>query len=292
MSLETEFSGEEIVHIIPLGHEIDRAVKIFEKYKANRVYILATTTTFGKYTQKMTNEQQFFVDKVVEILGSYDIKIDPIAVDLFDSIEVAKYISNIIITEIAKGNLVYVNISSAGRLTSVVSTLAAMVHGAKAYYVVADDYTSTAEEKQKHGISICNNLRVQMINNLPFQLPNETEVDVLVTLYRELLQPSGVPTDMAFIEKRLGAKKTPGFEECAGQGYDHMSKEDRSKYNMRLKGILGKLEGMKYISTKKIGKRRVSAISPTGIFIVNISGKIPTKKGRLSGRNRHFNGNY
>ena len=31
---------EEIVHIIPLGFEIDRAVKPFGKLKANRVYIL------------------------------------------------------------------------------------------------------------------------------------------------------------------------------------------------------------------------------------------------------------
>jgi len=27
---------EEIVHIVPLGHEIDRAVKPFERYKANK----------------------------------------------------------------------------------------------------------------------------------------------------------------------------------------------------------------------------------------------------------------
>jgi hypothetical protein len=115
---------------------------------------------------------------------------------------VAKYISNIIVAEKAKGNIVYVNVSSAGRLTSVVATLAAMAHDAKAYYVMADDYTATPEEKQKHGISICHKLQVQMINNLPLQLPNETEINVLIGLCQAKQE-----MNMASIEKKPGRKE-------------------------------------------------------------------------------------
>jgi hypothetical protein len=273
MSFKKETFGEEIIHIIPLGHEIDRAIKPFEKYKANKAYLLATTSTHGKYTLSMTGEQEFFVKKVEDYLRGQKIAVETRDIDVFDTLEVARHISNIIAIEKARGNLVYVNISSAGRLTSVVATLAAMAHNAKAYYVFADAYTSTPEEKQKHGISICNELKIEMIDNLPLQLPSETELNVLTSLCE-----ANKELNIAQIEKSLGNKKTPGYENCADTKYLKMLRKDKINCHMKLKGILEKLVDKKYISTKKVGKNRLSKIEPTGIFIANISGQITEKK--------------
>jgi hypothetical protein len=268
---ESDAFGEEIVHIIPLGHEFDRAVKPFEKYKANRAYLLATTRAYGKYSQSMTKEQEWYVKKVEEYLKRQKISVERIDVDLFDTLELAKCISTIITKE--KGNRIYVNISSAGRLTSVIATLAAMAHSIKAYYVEADGYTSSPEDKQAHGISICNNLKMQTINNLPLQLPSDIELKILIGLFER-----GDNMNMVEIEKYLGSKNVHGYENCAEKSYPRMSRKDRINCHMKLKGILEKLETKGYISMKKAGKNRLSKIEPTGIFIAHISGQTIEKK--------------
>jgi hypothetical protein len=47
---------------------------------------------------------------------------------------------------------------------------------------------------------------------------------------------------------------------------------------MRLKGTLEKLTETKYIYTHKVGKNRLTKINPTGVFIANISGKMPEER--------------
>lgn len=61
---------EEIVHIVPLGHEIDRAVKPFVSHKANKVYILAVTDTFGKYSEEMIKKQKYYLERLSEYLSA------------------------------------------------------------------------------------------------------------------------------------------------------------------------------------------------------------------------------
>jgi hypothetical protein len=269
MSTKNENSGGEIIHIIPLGHEIDRAVKPFEKYKVNRVYLLATTSTYGKYSASMTSEQDKFTKEVANELKSLKINVIVKDIDMFDTLEVATHISTIINKEKAQGNIVYVNISSAGRLTSVVATLAAMAHDAKAYYVVADTYSKTPEEKEKHGISICRELRIKWIDNLSLQLPSEIELGVLVSLCEAKKELT-----ISQIERILGNKKISGYEKCADIYYAKMLRKDKINCHMKLKSVLEKLVDKRYITTKKVGKNRLSKIEPTGIFIASISGQI------------------
>ena len=217
----------------------------------------------------MINEQIDYVKKVAGYLRGQGITVKEVDTDMFDTLELAKKISNIITEEKAKGNMIYVNVSSAGRLTSIIATLAAMAHNVKAYYVVADGYTSTPKDKQEHGISMCNNLKLQTINNLPLQLPSDVELKILIGLFER-----GKNMNIVDIEKYLGEKNTPGYEKCAEKYYLKMSKKDRINCHMKLKGILEKLESKGYISHKKQGKDRLSKIEPTGIFIAHMSGQL------------------
>jgi len=82
---------EEIVHIIPLGHEVDRAIKPFEKYKANRAYLLSIIEN-KKYSADMTEKQGLFLDVVKNKLEK-GIQVRVWNVDLFDMLEVMKNIS-------------------------------------------------------------------------------------------------------------------------------------------------------------------------------------------------------
>jgi hypothetical protein len=278
---------QELVHIIPLGHEIDRAVKPFdEKYKAHRVHLLSTTETMGKYTTEMTGEQKSFQDIVKKKLEAkgIDVKTYP-SIDTFDTLELAEHISKLIIEEkVQKGNRVYINISCASKLSSVVSTLAAMAHNDKknnvtAYYVMADKYTyGHPDQKKEHGHSVCDNVEIQEINNLPLQLPEEIQLQVLAVLYERFCNPTpaGRGMFMVEIEQGLGNRDAAPFKECRTKDYLKMSRSKRINCHMKLKGVLEKLEDKGYINSEKDGKYRYSTIEPTGEFIVHISGLLAT----------------
>jgi hypothetical protein len=117
---------EETVHIIPLGHEIDRAVKPFEKLKVDRVYIL-TNLKKDNFNGEMIENQRLYLQKVEKILRKRKIDVRSITnVNLFSLRDVMKNVSKIIVEETNLNNRVFVNMSAAGRLTSVAATLAGM----------------------------------------------------------------------------------------------------------------------------------------------------------------------
>ena len=268
-NLEQGF-GEEI-HIIPLGHEIDRAVKPFEDHKPDKVYILSVTDTFNEHSQSMVEEQKYFTDSVIQILRSYGIEVETRTVDIFDSLEVAKHVSQIIVGEKEKGNQVFVNMSSGNKLSSGVASITAMAHNVKAYYVVADGYSVTEEEKRKHGISICKQFRIRWIDNLSIQLPQDSKMKVLAEVSQA---PSGMKT--VDILKFLGEKGEPDFKECVNWQSRSFPRGKRINFLMKLnKGILSKLEKEGYISRRQSGKYNIIEITPKGLFAAHVSGQIP-----------------
>ena len=55
---------EEIVHVVPLGHEFDRVVRPFDKLKANRVYLLTILKEVDipyDVMEEMAKKQMYFV---------------------------------------------------------------------------------------------------------------------------------------------------------------------------------------------------------------------------------------
>ena len=260
---------EEIVHIVPLGHEIDRAVKPFERYKANRVYILAVTETFGKYSEEMVEKQKYYVKKVTDKLRSLGIKVDCKVVDMFNMLELLRSISRIIVEEKRKGNRVYINISSSGRLASAAATLAAMAHKVKAYYVSAERYSESLEDKMEHGLSICSEKpKIQVLETFPIQLPEEDGIKVLVKLCKE---KRGMKTTE--IAEYLGYEGIEGFEGCAP--WRKVPREKRFNYLMKLnKRILAKLEEDGYIKRERRGKYNIIKITTGGVYIAHISGQL------------------
>jgi len=267
--------GEEIIHIVPLGHEIDRAVKPFAKYKANKVYLLAVTETFGKYKKEMIDKQKHYLNAVRTKLQSQGIICEHRNIDMFDMLEVTKHISDIITQEKTKNNRIYINISSAGRLTAVAATLTAMAHKVRAYYVSADRYSENAQEQKDHGLSYCEKLRLQFLENIPIQLPTKNEMTLLVKL---CTKQEGMNTSELL--KHLADQKIPGYEECVNISVPgRVPRKAKINYLMKLnKGILNKLETAGYISRERSGKYNMIRITPSGIYIAHVSGKLPVTK--------------
>jgi len=259
---------EETVHIIPLGHEIDRAVKPFESLKADRVYLL-TNLEIDRFEDEMFKNQKLCVEKVEKILLGKKIEVRKIInVNLFDLLDVMKVVSRIIVKENSQNNRVFVNMSAAGRLTSVAATLAGMAHKANVYYVYADEYPTKKSSRRKHGLSVCNLKKSDTLENFEINMPEEIGMKILLDLF-----DAGKPKKMGDILKFLKEEKAPGFHELFSDVEESRMRSLQSNQLMKLdKTILTKLEKHGYISRKKDGRNVFVSITKSGKYIAHISG--------------------
>jgi CTP-dependent riboflavin kinase len=261
---------KEIVHIIPLGHEIDRATKPFEKYKANRAYLL-TTLDSDKYDKEMVEKQRYYLNSVKDQLDKLDITTHIINVDMFELLDVIKTVARIIIQEKSDANQVLVNVSSSGRLTSIGSTLAAMANGAQPYYVEADRYAENKEEKLKHGLSICQTLTIKFLEPFQFKLPKTNGIKLLVKLYEN---PKKKMKTVEAIEHlaEVGDEHWAEFKNFRSRKFPRAKKQ---KGLMKLnKGVLTELQKNGYIVREYVGRYNTIKITEAGTYIACISGMI------------------
>jgi len=260
---------EEIVHIIPLGYEVDRAVKPFESLlKANRVYLL-TMVENPKYSHEMNMKQKKFLEIVRKNLEEKGIEVQIKNVDMFDMLDVMMNVANIIRIEKAKNNIVYVNMSACGRLTSVAATLAGMARKAKIYYVMADRYSQTESEEAIHGLSICERPKpnIVQLENFEFVEPDDVGLQILVQLCQKEMKSINI---LDFL-RQTGIK---GFRpQDFSEKYRHDKRRMDIACHIRLdKGILEKLKEKKYIEKERVGKYNKIRITETGKYVAHISG--------------------
>jgi hypothetical protein len=258
---------QEIVHIIPLGHEIDRAVRPFDLYKVNRVYILVLHER-GKYSHEMIQKQEYYTNQVLKRLKALKIPATVIDTDMFDLLDVICKISGIIHKEREKNNLVYVNMSSAGRLTSIGVSIAAMAKKVQVYYVNADRYSETQDEMKQHGISICEKSKVLLLQNFEIALPDEWSMMILTWLYSANLRAAGV-------SGKLAENKVEGFLTDISTLKREDQRKERANQLMKLdKRYLAKLEDRGYITRRKIGREVEISLTESGKYVACVSGMV------------------
>ena len=274
---------EKIVHIIPLGYEYDRAMKPFEDSNADRVYIL-TRWRNPSAAVKMVDDQRYYALKVRNALRKkgIDVKCEPM--DLFDFLEVTKSISRIIVKEKAEGNRIRMNMSAAGRLTSVAATLVGMHHDVQVYYVHADDYPDDPDERREHGLSVCDSNEITYLTNLKFDMPDSIGMNLLAFLCEK-----GRKVNTRDLLEKLNELQVDGFQELFYDNFelsDDDKRKDRNKeivakralqsrQLMKLnKTILEKLEKSGYIRREKIGRNVFVSITDTGTYVAYLSGLV------------------
>jgi Family of unknown function (DUF6293) len=273
---------QESVHIIPLGHEYDRAIAPFRKHSVDRVYILSITKNIGKYEDEMVDRQVHFTDKVLEFFKGKNTEVITCEVQLFDLLKVMKQISAIIKDEQAKGNKVQINMSACGRKTSIGAALAGMVHGADVYYVSAETYSLTYDDFMEHGLSICEKGETFRFENFEFVLPDEVSQKILVKLFKEnrgvlsielrdFLHEIGVEgfeIKLSDISKATKVIKRP-------DGKTANKRDIIIGQNIRLeKKYLGNLEASGYIQRKRSGRNNIITITESGKYVACISGHL------------------
>ena len=275
---------EKIVHIIPLGHEYDRAMKPFEESNADRVYIL-TRWYDPSAAMKMVDDQRYYASKVRDALLKRGIDVRCESVNLFDFLEVTKSISKIIVREKTEGNRVRMNMSAAGRLTSVAATLVGMHHDVQVYYVHADDYPDDPDERKEHGLSVCDSNKITYLTNLKFDMPDPIGMNILAFLCEK-----GKKVNTRDLLDKLQELQVEGFQELFYDNIDLVDEDKRksSRYRaivakrtlqsrqlMKLnKTILEKLETKGYIKREKIGRILYISNTDTGKYVAYLSGLV------------------
>ena len=275
---------EKIVHIIPLGHEYDRAVKPFEDSNADRVYIL-TRWHDPSAALKMVNDQRYYALKVRDALIKKGIDVKCESVNLFDFLEVTKSISKIIVREKTEGNRIRMNMSAAGRLTSVAATLVGMHHDVQVYYVHADGYPDDPGEQKEHGLSVCDSNEITYLTNLKFDMPDPIGMNILAFLCEK-----GKKVNTRDLLGKLKDLQVEGFQELYYDNIDLVDNDKRknshqgvisakrtlqSRQLMKLnKTILEKLERKGYIKREKIGRSLYVSNTDTGKYVAYLSGLV------------------
>jgi hypothetical protein len=259
----------EIVHIIPLGHEFDRAIRIFEKSWVSRVYLLSLTES-KTHDPEMTRKQVEYTKRVQDVLKQKKIEVKSENVNMFDILEVMKHVASIILKEKKEKNFVHVNMSACGRLTSIGATLAAMAHDAIVYYVIAERYSESPEEIKEHGLSICEKGEIIQLHNFQLLLPEEESVRIILKTLLEKSQ--GLKTKD--IEERFIEAGIEGFTDYRGFGKESTEKKRTAQIGnlMKLKGILDKLEKDHYIKRAKVGRYNTIDLTNSGKYVAYISG--------------------
>jgi hypothetical protein len=258
---------QEIVHIIPLGQEIDREVRPYDLYKVNRVYILVIREQ-EKYSKERIAKQEYYTSQVLKRLKALKIPATVIDTDMFDLLDVICKVSGIIHNELEKNNLVYVNMSSAGRLTSIGVSIAAMAKKVQVYYVNADRYSETQDEMKQHGISICEKSKVLLLQNFEIALPDEWSMMILTWLYSANLRAAGVIG-------KLAENKVEGFLTDISTLKREDQRKERANQLMKLdKRYLAKLEERGYITRRKIGREVEISLTESGKYVACVSGMV------------------
>lgn len=262
------------VHIIPLGHEIDRAIAPFRDIRTDAVHLL-TIVSRGRHDREMFERQEEFTQRVEEELAKLQIPVDVWDVDLFNMHDVLKYVSGLITLERKRGRRVSVNASACGRLTSIGTAMAGMAHGAEVYYVEADGYSASEEEISEHGQSICYGSATRVIDPLRFELPREPAPRLLADLAQVARGWMGTEDLAAFMkEHRVGVFRDDSSRNCSNQ-------QIVTSLN---KTMLDRLEDpFEYITREQVGRQRRVALTRAGLNVACLSGYLP-----ISGPVRSF----
>ncbi|MFX0138046.1 MAG: DUF6293 family protein [Candidatus Hodarchaeota archaeon] len=256
---------EKIVHIVPLGYEIDRASKPFiseEGFRPNRVYLLTCLEENGTPFDVLEKHLGYY-KKVKKLLESKNIEVIPVNTILINLFDIITKISQIIKKEQKLGSLVYINMSSAGRLTSVGATLAGMVHGVKVYYVESDGYSDTPEKWEMHGQTIVNDLRIFFLEKFTLHIPDKNKLKILVEIYNRKKMNTKDIIDF------LVELKVFGFE----KKYSMLSRAQKAAAIMKVsRRILSDLENSGYVKKIKNGRDNQYTLTQSGKYIAGISG--------------------
>lgn len=271
---------EEIIHIVPLGWERSRAITPIKKIKAHRIYLLYRTDyrISLKFVKKVKKELE---NDNIEIIEK---QINPSRE--FDSL--LFHISQIIMKENKKGNRIYLNLSSSGKIAAAAIILASTFHSNKitnVYYIQPEKYTIFEEDPKKafnefgftYGLT-----DIKYIPSFSIMRPNDDAQKLLAILYEK--GPQSYINLMKELKKvNVNLFKGYNYVEPNSPLERRKKQNEINKWVNKLKrNFIINLEKDNYIElqpTYKGPKKQVS-ITENGEYIAILSGLLKKLKDR------------
>lgn len=274
------------VHIIPLGHERERATLPFLERTADLIYLVVDNGYPDENGNKnqMQLDQETFTDLVVTDLTQMDLTVKIVHTDTFKLTTLINTLSKIIILEKDENSNIFMNMSASGRYASVAASIAGMAHDISLYYVHSNNFSENREQRMIHGVSICtsNKCDVDEVVNFRFEMPTAIELSILELLYDKSLNGYQWATTKELADTLY--HKYPDFEEMPvfrGVDTSNMSAEEKNNRRKVQSKVLMKLNGsiMKKLIVKKYAERNDPGesgtrykITPSGEYALHLSG--------------------
>jgi len=255
------------IHIVPLGHEIERAVVPFHDRTADLVYLVVNKGSHESDIEMdpMQSEQEYYTHMVVNDLKKLHIDAKIVKTDTFKFPPLINTLSKLILMEKKNHSNIYINMSSSGRFASVAASIAGMAHDVSVYYVHSKKFSKTDEEFKEHGVCICppESSWVEELSNFRFEVPTETEVCILELLYAKSLTTYEWATTKELCDL-LHEKYPDDYDELPvfrGMDTSSFPKEKIERLRKLQSKLLTKLNGS--VMKKLIAKNYVKRNDPT-----------------------------
>lgn len=232
------------IHIMPLGYEQDRIVEPAIRYDADEVILLEPGPDDDEYHRPAYHEE---VRDELEDAG-IDVRTEFCNIfDLYDSIGTIAELGNGLVDE---GHIVFVNLASGSKVTSIGGMIACMATGASPYYVRAESYAGGDEAPVAIG--------VKEIEPLPEYHIRQPDSQLIVVL--KYINENGPLTKQDLIA--FGKEQELPFI----SRYDHegVKNPDRGFYRRLNSQIISPLFDRDFIEVEKHSKYQYVTITETG----------------------------
>jgi hypothetical protein len=240
------------IHVLFVGekeHDVKRAIFGIQMLRADKVYVV-TKSDMDAYAD--------LFESTKEEIREIGIEVQEAKVAYYDVLEVMKLCAKLIKEENEKGNEVFFNLSSGGKLLSAAITLSCSIFNADLYYVKEDYPEKTISTEEP-------------IIKFPKYHINKPGKDLIQFMY-ELVASHNNQYDRSFTKKEcLKICKEKNIGEFNVRAKDKPRKGDNSSgdYNkMRLR-FLDKLVDLQYIMIENKTRGRIT-ITDAGMFSLNL----------------------
>jgi hypothetical protein len=185
-----------------------------------------------------------------------------VEVDSFHNLStVMREVSKIIVTELAAGNRIYINVSTSGKVAAIGATLAAMAHlpptRGMVYFVVALDYPTDKDAQREHGLARAMDVDPIPIPIFPLNLPDSDCRLVLAELAN-----ASKPLAYTVLATKLGRSGVAPFMELAEPA---RSRADRTRIQVAFhRRIVSKLSTVGMVTVEKAGRERRLGLTLAG----------------------------
>ena len=242
-------NGQNIVHIVPMGLELDRVLGGLKEFPTNRVILL-----YGKDISSEIEKKARLNGKKIREMVSATIDVEEMEVDIFDFYSAARTLKGLFIDLRTKGAEIYVNLSTGNRIITSAALLACFMTRSHPYYVRPERY-SIPEDQEVLSYGVAS---VMELPSVTIMGPTRDEEELL----KALSKLGGTARHETSLIPHL--EMVGGFFKSRKEGESKRSYLARKRAH--LSRVLKALENEGYVTLVKKGRYVNVSLTETGLL--------------------------